>query len=87
VFPILVPTLLATPVTSFNLRALASLVTVAGQALSKRITTILSTLVKVLETEHDNELIEDVRECIVAIVRSIEDLEGLNTLMLLLLEW
>ncbi|KIK38679.1 hypothetical protein CY34DRAFT_809070, partial [Suillus luteus UH-Slu-Lm8-n1] len=41
VFPVLIPTLIATPMTVFNARALASLVTVAGHALSKRLIVIL----------------------------------------------
>ncbi|KAE9398973.1 ARM repeat-containing protein [Gymnopus androsaceus JB14] len=58
VFPVLIPTLTATPMTVFNARALASLVTVAGNALSKRLTVILNSIVKVLEgrPEPDEEL-------------------------------
>ena len=43
--------------TMFNARALASLVTVAGNALSKRLTVILNALVKVLGEENDDELL------------------------------
>ncbi|KAI9068620.1 ARM repeat-containing protein [Trametes sanguinea] len=90
VFPILLPTLTAIPMSAFNARALASLVTVAGSALSRRLTVVLNALVKVYEdpaTEKDEELKPAVDEAIHASMRSICDAEGLNTLMLLLLGW
>lgn len=87
VFPVLIPTLIATPMTVFNARALASLVTVAGNALSKRLTVILNALIKVLEEEEDEELLVALDETLRALLGSIEDPEGLNTLMLLLLGW
>jgi hypothetical protein len=76
--------------TVFNARALASLVTVAGNALSKRITVVLTALVKVLESTDDpmdEELRNAVDEAVQALLSSVSDLEGLNTLMLLLLGW
>ncbi|KAH7883448.1 armadillo-type protein [Phlebopus sp. FC_14] len=87
VFPVLIPTLISTPMTAFNARALASLVTVAGNALSKRLTVILSALVKVLEDESEEELLAALDEALRALLGSIEDPEGLNTLMLILLGW
>ena len=87
----LIPTLVATPMTEFNARALASLVTVAGNALSKRLTVVLTALVKVTESSKidsmDEELLIAVDEAIVALLSSISDAEGLNSLMLLLLGW
>ena len=73
--------------TVFNARALASLVTVAGNALSKRLTVILGALIKVVEEEKDEELLAALDEALRALLASIEDPEGLNTLMLLLLGW
>ncbi|OJA10082.1 hypothetical protein AZE42_06300 [Rhizopogon vesiculosus] len=87
VFPVLIPTLISTPMTVFNARALASLVTVAGNALSKRLNVILGALVKVLEDDEDDELRSAIDEALRALLASIEDPEGLNTLMLLLLGW
>lgn len=78
------------PMSVFNARALALLVTVAGTALSKRLTVILNALVKVAEqpeTENDEELKSSVQEATRALLASICDPEGLNTLMLLLLGW
>jgi hypothetical protein len=76
--------------TVFNARALASLVTVAGNALSKRITLVLTALVKVIESTDgptDEELHNAVEEAVRALLCSVSDVEGLNTLMLLLLGW
>jgi hypothetical protein len=76
--------------TVFNAKALASLVTVAGDALSKRLTVVLTALVKVTESTGDStggELRTAVDEAVQALLSSISDVEGLNTLMLLLLGW
>ncbi|OJT01635.1 Translational activator GCN1 [Trametes pubescens] len=90
VFPILLPTLTAIPMSAFNARALASLVTVAGNALSRRLTVVLNALVRAYESkeiEEDEELKSAVDEAIHASMSSICDPEGLNTLMLLLMGW
>lgn len=77
--------------TAFNARALASLVTVAGNALSKRLTVVLTALVKVTESSTIDSVDEELRiavdEATVALLSSITDSEGLNSLMLLLLGW
>lgn len=86
-FPVLIPTLTAIPMTVFNARALASLVTVAGNALSRRLTVILNALVKVSEEDNEEELAKAVEEAIQALFVSISDAEGLNTLMMLLIGW
>ncbi|KAJ6581434.1 armadillo-type protein [Mycena capillaripes] len=87
VFPVLIPTLTAIPMTLFNARALAALVTVAGSALSRRLPVIMSALVRVVEEEQDEELLAAVDEAIRALFASVSDAEGLNTLMMLLLGW
>ncbi|KAL0955554.1 hypothetical protein HGRIS_001793 [Hohenbuehelia grisea] len=87
VFPVLIPTLTAIPMTVFNANALASLVSVAGNALSRRLTTILNALVSVMETGGEEELMEAVNGAVEASLSSIEDAEGLNTLMMTLLDW
>lgn len=87
VFPVLIPTLTAIPMTVFNARALASLVTVAGNALNRRLTTILNTLARVSEEDINEELHIAVDEALRALLSSINDPECLNTLMLLLLGW
>ncbi|KAK7030667.1 TOG domain-containing protein [Favolaschia claudopus] len=88
VFPVLIPTLTAIPMTVFNARALAALVAVAGSALSRRLSVILSALVKVKEDQvQDEELQVAADEAVRALTASVSDAEGLNTLMMLLLGW
>lgn len=73
--------------TLFNAHALGSLVTVAGNALSRKLTVIVGALVQELDTTTDEELGDAIKETLETLLRSIVDAEGLNTLMLLLLEW
>jgi len=73
--------------TVFNARALAALVTVAGSALSRKLNVIMSTVVRVLEEDKDEELQEALGDAIRALLASISDAEGLNTLMMALLGW
>ncbi|KIY43656.1 translational activator GCN1 [Fistulina hepatica ATCC 64428] len=87
VFPVLIPTLTAIPMTIFNARALASLIAVAGEALSRRITTIINALVKVLESDPEEKLREAATEALRTLFQSIDDAEGLNTVMMILLGW
>lgn len=87
VFPVLIPTLITTPITAFNASALAQLVVVAGDALSKRLGQILNALVQSIETEEDEEVKEAVQEAVRRLFESVEDDDGLNNLMTLLLEW
>ena len=73
--------------TTFNARALASLVTVAGNALSRRLSVILTALVQVVEGNDDEELSSAVDEALHASLSSVSDDEGLHTLMMLLISW
>ena len=89
-FPILIPTLTAIPMSAFNARALASLVSVAGAALSRRLSVILNGLVKMREgkeVQEDEGLKEAIDEAIHTLLSAVSDTEGLNVLMLVLLEW
>lgn len=83
----MIPTLLSTPITAFNLRALGSLVSVAGSALNKRISVIVSALIKLKEEEKDEELLDECNGCLNMVFASLDEMEGLNTLMMLLLGW
>ena len=83
----LIPTLIASPITAFNAHALASLVTVAGTALSRRLTQLLTALAGARENEMNEETRVSVDDAISALVGSVEDAEGLHSLMMLLLGW
>ena len=87
VFPVLVPTLIAQPITSFNARALAVLVRVAGSALNRRLSNILTALSKALDTEKEETVLADLRAAVEALLGSVSDVDGLHQTMLLLLGW
>lgn len=87
VFPVLIPTLTAQPITAFNARALGALVQVAGSALSRRIPQVLGALVKSLEAEKAEDVREELQSAIEALLRSVEDTEGLHSLQMTLLSW
>ncbi|TPX65734.1 hypothetical protein SpCBS45565_g04973 [Spizellomyces sp. 'palustris'] len=81
VFPVLIPTLIARPISSFNAHALASLITVAGPALNKRLGTILPALMDAVEGSED--AVEDVRETMNVLLVNVDE-EGVHQLMMLL---
>ncbi|KAJ1666586.1 translational activator of GCN4 [Coemansia sp. RSA 1646] len=88
VFPVLIPTLTALPVSAFNARALASLIQVSGGggALSKRLPHILAAIFESLPVHHaagDSEAEEALRETVRVVVASAaHDEATLETLML-----
>nr|CAG8471118.1 10487_t:CDS:10 [Entrophospora candida] len=86
VFPVLIPNLISVPISAFNARALASLVKVAGPALNKRLTNILSALMTSLGTETDEAIISELKETERALLLSIDETDGLQTLMMMLFE-
>ena len=87
VFPLLIPVLTTTPITAFNARALGSLVSVAGTALNSRMRKLLLSVLQARESEKDEDISAELDEALSSIVAAIEDSEGLNILMMALLEW
>ncbi|CAO3633857.1 unnamed protein product [Cunninghamella echinulata] len=109
VFPVLIPNLIQVPINAFNAGALASLVTVAGPTLNKRLTSILDALIEsrilllqspadTIDEDEDNEgeeeeeeedketTDEQLKQTSEALMLSIEDEEGLETLMSYLMQ-
>ncbi|CAN6642317.1 eIF-2-alpha kinase activator Gcn1p [Trichomonascus vanleenenianus] len=78
VFPILIPTLLSPPIDEFKAGALASLATVAGTALYKRLTSIINAIVDALVTQSNNEKIG---ESLDTVLLSVTHDEGSHMLM------
>lgn len=87
VFPVLVPTLIAQPITAFNARALGALVKVAGTALNKRLDTVLGALVKAIETEKSSDVRDDLQFSIESLLSSVTDSDGIYSLEMLLIGW
>jgi hypothetical protein len=86
IFPVLIPRLIASPITAFNARALAALVRVAGSALGRRLTNIVDALEKALHLEKDEATLEDLEEALRSVLSSTVDHDsGLGGLMMHLL--
>ncbi|KAI9203244.1 armadillo-type protein [Polychytrium aggregatum] len=81
VFPVLIPALITEPITAFNARALGSLISVAGSALTRRLNVILPALMSGLEQKDD--AVPDIKEALKVLMLSVEE-DGLHTLMVLL---
>ncbi|KAI8084473.1 armadillo-type protein [Halteromyces radiatus] len=83
VFPVLIPTLITVPINAFNAGALASLVTVAGPTLNRRLSVILDALIssRVLTEQEDEETQTQLCQAIEALMLSVDDEEGVEALM------
>ncbi|KAJ1731491.1 translational activator of GCN4, partial [Coemansia biformis] len=90
VFPVLIPTLTAVPVTAFNARALSSLIQVSGAALGKRLPQILVSLFESLPVHQaagNEEAEAALRDTVSAIAgTAARDEAALESLMLQLHE-
>ncbi|GAA5855038.1 hypothetical protein JCM8547_002355 [Rhodosporidiobolus lusitaniae] len=83
IFPVLIPRLIAKPITAFNARALSALVRVAGSALGRRLTHIVDALQSALESETDETTVEELDSALTAVLASVEDHEsGLGSLQM-----
>ncbi|KAI5776643.1 armadillo-type protein [Geopyxis carbonaria] len=81
ILPALIPTLLSPPITRFNARALASLARVAGTALNRRIPHIMNSLMDGIVASTDEDLRKDLNDSFNAVIISVDEYDGLNTMM------
>lgn len=85
ILPNLIPTLTSPPISSFDAKALASLSRVAGAAMNRRLPNIITSL---LQNEIDcgeDELRGDLEKSFDTVIQSIDEYDGLNTVMNVLL--
>ena len=85
ILPNLVPTLLVSPISSFNARALASLAQVAGPAMNRRLPNTLNALMDNIIVCKDDDLKFVLEESFDAVLLSIDEFDGLNTTMSVML--
>lgn len=85
ILPNLVPTLLVSPITPFNAKAIASLSEVAGPAMTRRLPSILNALMDNLIVCKDDALRSDLEDSFDAILISVDEFDGLNTAMSIML--
>ena len=84
ILPNLLPTLTASPINAFNARALASLSTVAGGAMTRRLSTVINALMDNIIVCKDEELRADLESSLDTVLLSIDEYDGLNTTMSIL---
>ncbi|KAF1356217.1 armadillo-type protein [Delphinella strobiligena] len=85
ILPNLLPTLLTPPVTPFNARALASLAQVASSAMTRKLPNILNALIDSILGATDEELKAELEGSFDSILESIDEYDGLNTTMSVML--
>ncbi|KAI9811171.1 MAG: translational activator of GCN4 [Pycnora praestabilis] len=85
ILPNLIPTLLTPPITSFNARALASLSEVASSAMTRRLPTVLNSLMENIVKCKDKDLQVDLSNSFNTVLLSVDEYDGLNTAMSVIL--
>lgn len=85
ILPNLLPTLLQKPISAFNARALASLAEVANTAMARRLPNILNMLMDDVVSTKDDELRVELEASFDKILLSIDEYDGLNTMMSVML--
>lgn len=81
ILPTLLPSLLGSPISTFNARALASLASVAGSAMTRRLSHILNALLDNATACKEPDRLEALDAAFDAVMLSVDEFDGLNTLM------
>ena len=85
ILPNLIPTLLTTPMTAFNARAIASLSRVASSSISRRLPAIINALVDNIVVCKDEALQKELQSTLDTVLVSADEYDGLNTVMSVML--
>ncbi|CAJ2503060.1 Uu.00g104540.m01.CDS01 [Anthostomella pinea] len=86
ILPNLIPTLITPPISAFNAKALASLSRVAGTAMNRRLPNIINSLMDSIVNTKDEELGSELESSFDTVIQSIDEYDGLNTVMNVLLQ-
>jgi len=86
ILPQILPVLTKAPITAFNARALASLVSVSGSSIARYISTVVDSLRSSWCAETNEEIREAIDSSLRVIFGSLEELDSINSLMMHLLE-
>ncbi|KAK1754040.1 translational activator GCN1 [Echria macrotheca] len=86
ILPNLIPTLIAPPISAFNAKALASLSKVAGAAMNRRLPNIINSLMDNIVNCTEEDLREDLDTSFDTVILSIDEYDGLNVVMNVLLQ-
>ncbi|KAK5990963.1 eIF-2-alpha kinase activator GCN1 [Cladobotryum mycophilum] len=85
ILPNLIPTLTTPPISAFDAKALASLSKVAGAAMNRRLPSIINSLMDNEINCEDEDLRVDLTTSFDTVIQSIDEYDGLNTVMNVLL--
>ena len=85
ILPNLLPTLLSNPISTFNARALASLASVAGSSMTRRLPAILNALLDNIVACKEEARLEALDAAFNAVTLSMDEFDGLNALMSVML--
>ncbi|KAI1178029.1 armadillo-type protein [Nemania sp. FL0916] len=86
ILPNLIPTLITPPISAFNAKALAALSRVAGPAMNRRLPNIINSLMDNVVDGKDETLGSELEESLDTVIQSIDEYDGLNTVMNVLLQ-
>jgi hypothetical protein len=86
ILPNLIPTLITPPISAFNAKALASLSKVAGAAMNRRLPNIINSLMDNIVNCAEDELRDDLDTSFDTVILSIDEYDGLNVVMNVLLQ-
>lgn len=86
ILPNLIPTLITSPISSFNARALASLAKVGGAAMNRRLPTILNSLADNIIACREGERKTELDMAFDAVLCAVDEYDGLNTAMSVMLQ-
>jgi hypothetical protein len=86
ILPNLIPTLITPPISAFNAKALASLSKVAGAAMNRRLPNIVNSLMDNIVNCTEDDLREDLDTSFDTVILSIDEYDGLNVVMNVLLQ-
>ncbi|KAE8145084.1 armadillo-type protein [Aspergillus avenaceus] len=81
ILPNLIPTLLTSPISTFNAKALASLAEVAGSAMTRKLPTILNSLMDNIISTTDDVHREELNNAFNTVLVSMDEFDGLNVVM------
>jgi len=85
ILPNLLPTLLKSPMSGFNARAIASLAEVASSAMARRLPNILNTIMDNVIACKDEDLRSELDDAFDSVLLSVDEFDGLNTAMSVML--
>ena len=81
ILPNLLPTLLTSPMSSFNAKAIASLAEVASSSMTRKLPNILNAIIDNIVTCTDEERCGDLNSAFDSVLLSVDEFDGLNTAM------